>query len=239
MAMSHSWYLYTEAAPAYVLEVEAAYTRLLEEQEEAWEEQDWWLAEIGAGGGPPPSPQETREREKIYRERTPEDVLARLGRCRSTVSFDYVRGSADDSPLQVAALRFFLGKLAPCVLDFGGPPLEMGERVIARLRRARGVRFEERVAVRPRRPVRSRPAKTGELRALAILARFKAAAEDQEEAIDLRKRGAALSLLAQRYLRLLIEDGPLSDRAAARRLGSTPSVLGPALAEVERAFARP
>jgi hypothetical protein len=122
--------------------------------------------------------------------------------------------------------------------DFGDAPLELGELVFARLRNARGVDLEAAPPTPPkRRPVRRRPAKRGELRALAVLARFEALS-DPIESIDVRERSARLSPVAQRYLRLLLDEGALSDRAAARRLDCALSALAPALDEVDRVLAR-
>ncbi len=134
--VSWSWYLYTTLPPREALRVDAEYLTALE-QYLAEHDDDDELAQAGAGGPPPPKPDDVATYRARFREELDPAILARLAECRATISFDYVRGEATDSPLQVSVLRFFLERLGPCVFDWGDLSLELGEVALARLSQAK------------------------------------------------------------------------------------------------------
>jgi len=235
--VSWSWFLYTTLPPPDVVRVEAEYQTALDEYL-AEHDVDDAFAEAGVGGRPPPNPEDVAAYRAKFGEELDPRIRARLAECRATVAFDYVRGDATDSPLQVSLLRFFLERLAPCVFDWGDSSLELGEETLATLSRAksRGRLGSGPPAPKPKQPVKRRAAKPGELRAIALVEQLSSAADDPNARVDLSRAVAKLSPDAQRYVQLLIEEGARDDTAAARTLALAPDAFERAAAEVEAAL---
>jgi hypothetical protein len=236
--VSWSWYLYTTRPPADVVAVDASYQAALEEYLDEHEVNDDF-AEAGAGGKAPPTAEEVAELAARFRKQTARDVLERLAACRATVSFDYVRDDPEWSPMQVSSLRFWLERLAPCVMDWGGGELsfELGEHVLARLKKMRSCGALGGAAPVKRRTVRRRAEKPGEVRAIRILECFDQARADPGSALDLQRALGSLSEHAQRYVELLVQEGARPDTATARALGLSVMDFRSAVEEVERAIA--
>jgi hypothetical protein len=237
--MSWSWYIYSEKTAAELNTITEAYEAALGELLDSEDAEDDGLAQANPSG-PLPSPSEVVEHRARFGERVKGAVLERLPRCRCTLELEYVRAEPEDSPLQVTALRFLLAQLAPCLMDWGDLSIELGEDALKRISRLRS-RGRLAEAPRPamrRKPVKRRVARPGEVRALQILAHIDAArAGDRDAALDVQRVVDAASEVAQRYLALLIEGGPCSDRIAAKRLGLSPSELQVEADEIARALA--
>jgi hypothetical protein len=234
LAVSWSWYLYTTRSPQDVVRVDAEYQAAIDEYLSNHDVDDEY-AEAGAGGSPPPRPDDVAAAIADRRENLAPAIRARLLECRATVSFDYVRGDATESPLQVSALRFWLERLEPCVFDWGDLSLELGEIALQKLARAksRGHLGGRAPVAKPKKPVKTRTAKPGELRAIALVKELTRLANDHDARVDLSRALAKLSVDAQRYVQLIIEDGACADAAAARSLDLSPDAVDCAATEVE------
>jgi hypothetical protein len=232
--VSWSWYLYTTRAPADVIAVEAELEAALDAYFEDHDDGDSY-AEHGAGGGAPPKPDDVVAYRERFRETVDPAILTRLGQCRTTMSFDYVRDRPEDSPIQVSILKVCLDRLAPCVFDWGDLSLELGEIALARLAKLRSRRLDvaRKPAPAPRRPVKRRAAKPGEVRALRVVAALANAEDDPDLAVDLHRALDRIAPLAKRYVHLLAEDGAMDDATAAKRLDVEPAVLGAVIGEVD------
>ncbi len=233
--MSWSWFLYTTHAPPDVVAVDAAYQAALEEYLEEHDVYDG-LAEAGAGGVAPPTVEEVTSLDAKYRRRTPREVLDRLALCRTTVSFEYVRDGPDESPIQVSSLRFWLERLAPCVMDWGDYSLELGEHALARLKKMRSCGALGGAPPARRAPVRRRAEKPGEVRAVRVLECFDRARADPANALDLQRALGSLSEHAQSYVELLVREGARADATAARALWLSAQAFREVVEEVERAM---
>ena len=230
--MSWSWYLYTTRAPPEVFAADRELDAALARYQDDHDDGDDYYAQTGPGGSAPPSAEDVIARYREYRKVAPPDVLARIVHCRATLAFDYV---GDESPLQVSILRFCLERLAPCVFDWGGYELELGETVLARLakRRSRGPLGEASAPDKPKRPVKPRREKPGEVRAIRIVGALEAARADAALAHDLARALSRLSEPARKYVKLLAEDGAMSDAVAAKRLAVDGAALRIVIDEVE------
>ena len=236
--MSWSWYLYTTLAPPEVVRVDAAYQAAIEAYLEEHDVDDV-LAETGAAGPPPPRPDEVSAYRARFGETVDPALLARLANCRTTIAFDDVRSDVTDSPLQVSALQFLLERLAPCVFDRGEFSLELGETLLDKLARVenRGQLGATRREPRTAKPAKRRPAKPGELRAIAILEQLSRLAADPDLRLDLQRAVAGLSGPAQRYVELLVSEGACSDADAARSLALDADALQHVIDEIAAALA--
>jgi hypothetical protein len=236
--VSWSWYLYTTHPPADVVAAGASYQGALEEYRDEHDVNDDF-AEAGPGGVAPPTTEQVAALHARFGRHLDRDVLERLVACRATVSFDYVRDDPEWSPMQVSSLRFWLDRLAPCVMDWGGGELsfELGEHVLARLKKMRSCGALGGAAPAKRRTVRRRAEKPGEVRAVRILEYFDQARADPGSALDLQRALGSLSEHAQRYVELLVQEGARPDSASARELGLSVATFRDVVEEVERAIA--
>ncbi|GAC1539934.1 MAG: hypothetical protein NVS3B10_04640 [Polyangiales bacterium] len=185
-------------------------------------------------------------------------TLARLATCRSALAIDPVPRDATRSPLQVSALQFLLEAIGPCVFDWGERRLALSESVLAELagqtNRGRLLAVDEDadedadaeddedddleedeedagVEEDDDAPSSARalqdPSTARGARCIELL---RGAIEDVERSVDAQRALRRQSETARGYAALLLEEGPLTDPAAARALGVTDAELTTAAA---------
>ena len=171
-------------------------------------------------------------------------TLARLETCRGTLAIDPVPRDGTRSALQVSCLQFLLEAIGPCVFDWGERQLALSESVLAELagQPNRGPLLgnedddedvdddddddddaddaddeggDDEDADPSSARARKDPSTARAARCIELL---RAAIEDVERSVDAQRALRRQSETARRYAALLLEDGPLTDAAAARAL---------------------
>src|SRR5438128_489444 len=74
----------------------------------------------------------------------------------------------------------------------------------------------------------------GERRAVHIITRMEAVQADREKSIDGKALIGDLPMLSQRYLALVLTNGPIANPAAAKTLKTTEKELEPAIIALDR-----
>jgi hypothetical protein len=217
-----------------VVAVDAAFAEAFAEYADEHDISDDY-AEPHAGGSLPPRPEVVAESLPRKGKTDPRRILERVALCKTTVTFEYVRPShyPEENPLQVTILRFWLERLAPCVMDWGDFAVELGEDVLARLRKMKSKGTLGHVPPAKKKPVRRRVARPGEVRSVRILQRLEVARADPDLAVDLGRALAKLSAPAERYLTLLLEEGAVDDSKAMRALEVDAATLAAIAEEIE------
>jgi hypothetical protein len=238
--MSWELFIYTTRSPSEVSsvadELRAALATWWEERADELDD-DEWAADEGPDGERAPTRDELLASHAHYQTPPPpEPVLERLAQCRGTYWFRKPP-DATASPLHCSVLRFLLERLAPCLIG-DKESVELGEVELSRLSRlpSRGKLGREPAPRARAHPIERRREKSGEVRALRILARVDAARADPNEAIDLRALLAKLSAHANAYVALLADEGALSDAAAKKKLGLDSQAFAEAVSEVARSL---
>jgi hypothetical protein len=153
----------------------------------------------------------------------------RLRKCRSSLTIEEPGELASD-PLQVSILRFLLERAGDCLVLLGAYPLKGSSAVLkdlAKLQAAEG--FGEDL---PEEELEAEDEEQ-DTRAERILATFEAAEDNVDLAIDLRAQLGRASEPARSYAMLLVQEGPIDDEKAAKKLKLEKDAFSRAANELE------
>ena len=251
--MSWTWLVYAPLPQAELLAIADAFHEAVAAFLEQHPDCDDEFGEVDAGGPVP----KVADVEAFLTEHpgwpaVGAPTLARLATCRSALAIDPVPRDATRSPLQVSALQFLLEAIGPCVFDWGERRLALSESVLAELagqpNRGRLLAADEDAddadddddddddldedeeddddAPSSARALQD-PSTARAARCIELL---RGAIEDVERSVDAQRALRRQSETARGYAALLLEEGPLTDPAAARALGVTDAELSTAAA---------
>lgn len=159
-------------------------------------------------------------------------LVERLDDCESVLTIERP-ADLDTAPLQVAVLRALLDEMGRGLVLLDGFPLLTPDEARRRLQGKRTVRgFAAMLRGADAEEEAPEEERVISDRAANILARFEAAEEDPDLALDLSGALRRLPELCVRYARLLVEQGALPDTEAARRLGVSEKALADAAAKL-------
>jgi hypothetical protein len=239
--MSWTWFIYTPLPTKEVLAVVAELDLVLAEWvDDRGEEAACELAETCGEvvpGGPaadgPPSADDVVRINATFGHTVDPLVLERLQACRSSLAVDRIHGSGVEHPLQVSILRFLVQRVGACLVDWGDHQIALGERVLADLEKLKSRGRLGADPGMPRKPIRRRKPKPGEVRSLNLFGMVEHCAADPDLALDLRRLLPALSPAQLAYLRLLETAGAMDDKRTAAELSLGEDALNEALLDLD------
>jgi hypothetical protein len=170
-------------------------------------------------------------------------AMARLTSCRSTLLLRYYARIFEERPFVALQKRIFEHVGAAVIASAEGTVIQTLETVIAERTRQLGTLWTKTRPLGPRpeppkKPIKTRPARAGEVEAVALHARLVGLIEgDDPFARDaLKKALSATTDVVRAYAAVLMDDGATSDSGAAKALSIGVSEVAAARDELERLF---
>lgn len=235
--MAFSWYLYSRLslreAKAVDQRLKTAIDGLLDSRPGLVRKGQRW-GETGVEGGVP-SADDVAELAEAYDRVVSDEVLDRLDQCHSAFHIDRV-GVNDLDPLQVSILRWLIAQVGPCVIDWGDQNVVLSEDVLTEVDDYPDAGDLATPTPAPA-PTRGTGSNTPSdvARAEATVAALETVHEDPFLDRRLMKLLDSYPEWVKHYVKLLDEEGAVSDAVAAAELGVPPEQMAKSLDELRAA----